>query len=62
MTQGAPDAVQVADRFHLLQNLSEVLERNFAGERTTLKNIEAVYYQEQRAKSIVAAQPTEQQH
>jgi transposase len=26
-TRGAPDAVQVADRFHLLQNVREVLER-----------------------------------
>ena len=31
-TAGAPDAVQVADRFHLLCNLREVLERTF--ERT----------------------------
>lgn len=60
MTQGAPGAIQVADRFHLLQNLSEVLERYFAGERTTLKTIEADYYQEQRARAIVAPQPTEQ--
>jgi transposase len=27
--QGAPDAIQVADRFHLLQNLMEALDQVF---------------------------------
>ncbi|MFB2769107.1 hypothetical protein ACE1AT_07390 [Pelatocladus sp. BLCC-F211] len=27
MTQGAPDAIQVADRFHLLKNVTEVLQQ-----------------------------------
>lgn len=58
MTQGAPEAIQVADRFHLLQNLSEVLERYFAGHRTVLKAIEKSYYQQQQARELVVRQPT----
>lgn len=58
MTQGAPEAIQVADRFHLLQNLSEVLERYFAGHQALLKAIEKQYYQQQQARASVARQPT----
>ena len=36
-TRGAPDAVQVADRFHLLKNLGEALERFLHQKRTALK-------------------------
>jgi transposase len=36
ISQGAPQALQVADRFHLLQNISEVLRRVFEQHRTTL--------------------------
>lgn len=40
MNEGAPGAVQVADRFHLLQNLVEPLEKVFGSHRKVLKEIE----------------------
>jgi transposase len=36
-TQGAPDALQVADRFHLLKNLGDALERFLQQKRSKLK-------------------------
>src|SRR5579885_877759 len=36
---GAPDAIQVADRFHLLQNLRDVLERCFLRHRRVLRSL-----------------------
>jgi transposase len=35
--QGAPDAIQVADRFHLLQNLAETLDQVFNAHASTLE-------------------------
>ncbi|ESA37897.1 transposase family protein [Leptolyngbya sp. Heron Island J] len=40
MTQGAPDAIQVADRFHLLHNLEETLEKALKGHSKILKQVE----------------------
>ncbi len=37
---GAPDAVQVGDRFHLLQNLAEALELAFTGHAQELRGAE----------------------
>jgi len=39
--QGAPDAVQVADRFHLLANVGELLERVIGSRRTALRRAAA---------------------
>ncbi|MBE9108119.1 ISL3 family transposase [Nodosilinea sp. LEGE 07298] len=40
MSQGAPEAIQVADRFHLLHNLEETLETAFKGHYSVLKQVE----------------------
>jgi transposase len=39
--QGAPDAIQVADRFHLLQHLAEALDQIFNAQRSTLEAVNA---------------------
>ena len=39
-SKGCPQAIQVADRFHLLQNLTEMLEIVLNQHRTLLKNVE----------------------
>ena len=40
MSQGAPDAIQVADRFHLLQNLAEVLQQALGTYPQALKAVD----------------------
>ena len=40
MDQGAPHAMQVADRFHLLQNLTQVLEQALGNQTAVLKAVD----------------------
>ena len=40
MNDGAPEAIQVADRFHLVQNLSETLEKSLSSYTAQLKEVE----------------------
>ena len=40
MNDGAPEAIQVADRFHLVQNLTETLEKSLSSYTAQLKEIE----------------------
>lgn len=54
--QGAPSAVQVADRFHIVHNLVEALERFFLHKRIVLK---AVHTQQQEDETPVGSLPLE---
>lgn len=50
ITAGAPGALQVADRFHLVQNLREAVERVFQRERGTLREAAQILHP-QRARN-----------
>lgn len=43
INQGAPEAIQVAERFHLLQNLVETLDQFFNTHGQNLKAVEAAH-------------------
>jgi hypothetical protein len=65
-TQWAPDALQVADRFHLLVNLQETLKRIFASHpgdiRTVKKEFAAILADDDPVKTNDPASVTEKQH
>ena len=63
MTEAAPDAIQVADRFHLVKNLSETLEQAFGNYRSELKAAEQSQHQDIAAEApeetvLVVTKPT----
>lgn len=62
MTEGAPEAIQIADRFHLVQNLGETLEKLISGYSTELKEIETKQNQASVETAtdlaVVTAKPT----
>jgi transposase len=59
--RGAPQAMQVADRFHLLQNLAETLETVFTGHASSLRAVEPGARQPDLPAAGEAVQPNRPQ-
>lgn len=57
MNEGAPSAVQVADRFYLVQNLTETLEKVFRTYPTELKAIEQQHRPTTIAPEVTIVRP-----
>jgi transposase len=55
--RGAPQAIQVADRFHLMQNLAEVLETVFTAHTSSSRAVEPVARQAEAPAAGEAVQP-----
>ena len=56
MNEGAAKAIQVADRFHLMKNLEEALEKALKGHTSLLKQVEL---QQLQAEGVLEAQQLE---
>jgi transposase len=57
MDKGAPAATQVADRFHLVQNLEETLEKVFSSYGNELKAVEQQQRQNSASTETVVVTP-----
>jgi len=55
--RGAPEAAQVADRFHLLQNLAEALETTFTAHAASLRAVERAGRRPRPAARDTAVRP-----
>jgi transposase len=61
MDTAAPNAIQVADRFHLLHNLAEVLESCLSAQTPALKTVEAAYYGTVTIPDLPSSNPSQRQ-
>jgi transposase len=57
--QGAPDAVQVADRWHLLKNVGDALEQFLRGQATALRAAMAVAEGDDAASDALPSTPSD---
>lgn len=55
---GAPQATQVADRFHLLQNLEDALDQVFQTHRTALEAVNDAIRRQAAAAALGACPDT----